>query len=53
MNEININPPISTEWLWFKNSISMHWQSTIFFFEWYKNGIMYSADINNDGSFLA
>lgn len=52
MNEISINPPIFTECLWFNNFICID-NKSIFFSEWYKNGIMFLKDIiNNDGSFL-
>lgn len=52
MNEISINPPIFTECLWFNNFICID-NKSIFFSEWYKNGIMFFKDIiNNDGSFL-
>lgn len=52
MNEISLNPPILTEYLWFNNYILIE-NKPIFFSEWYKNGIMFLEDIlNNNGTFL-
>lgn len=52
MNEISINLFIFIECLWFNNFICID-NKLIFFFEWYKNGIMFFKDIiNNDGFFL-